>query len=438
MKWLVVGAGSAGCVVARRLLDAGNDVSLVEAGPPLRRANVPPAIDGNDSFAAVAVPGRTQDGLVARRTLAGLRTPYLRGRGEGGSSAVNSMVALRGDARLYESWGWADTDEAFARVLVPTQRPHPEEVGRLTRLLLDADERAETAPLTRRDGRRVTSAEAYLWPVQHELHVHTDVMVDRVVFDETGAATGVLLADGALLSGDAVAVCAGAIHTPAILLRSGVDADGVGRGLNDHPAGAFTLLLRDPSRAGGLTTSGLLDLDPIQVLPVDHLGPGSPTNLAVLLVALMRPSPGSGSIRLASDDPAVHPRVDLDLLTAEHDLDRLSEAVETVLELLTSPGIAAAVESVFIDDIGTPVGALESRDAIAEWLRRRGADYVHASSSMAHALGDFGTVAGHERLVVADASAFPSIPNVNTHVPTMMLAERFVQRWIENDATANT
>lgn len=438
MKWIVVGAGSAGCVVARRLVDAGHQVVLIEAGPALRPTKVPTAISGDDSFAALASPGRVHVGLTARRTRDGERTLYLRGRGEGGSSAVNSMLALRGDTSLYESWGWAHVDDAFSRVLVPIERPRRDELGRLARVLLDADDRAEVAPLTRRGGRRVTAAEAYLWPVQQRFTAQPDAPVDRVEFDQSGAAVGVRLADGATIDGDAVAVCAGAIHTPAIMLRSGVDGDGVGSGLQDHAAAALTLQLRGQSGASGLTTSGLLDIDPLQLLPVDHLGADAPPDLAVLLVALMRPAGASGSVRLASDDPAVHPHVDLDLLGDDGDMRRLCKGVEVALELLASSPFAAAVEAVFIDDVGTPVAALDSRAAITDWLRRRGADYVHASSSMARALGDDGAVLGHERLVVADASAFPSIPNVNTHLPTMMLAERFVERWIDIDARLDT
>ncbi len=434
MKWIVVGAGSAGCVVARRLVDAGHHVVIVEAGPALRPTTVPPAIDGADSFEALASPGRVHTGLIARRSQAGERTPYLRGRGEGGSSAVNSMVALRGDVQLYESWGWTDTGAMFERVLVPIERPRRSEIGRVARLLLDADDRARPAPLTRRAGRRITTAEAYLWPVLPALTTMPDAPVDRVEFDGSGAAVGVRLADGTRVDADAVAVCSGAIHTPAILLRSGLTDRGVGTGLSDHPAAALTLQLRDPSGASGLTTSGLLDLDPLQLLPVDHLGGAAPPDLAVLLVALMRPQSASGTVRLASDDPSDHPLVDLDLLADDRDVERLCDGVAVALELLRSPPFDAAVNALFIDDVGTSDAALDSRSAIADWLRRRGADYVHASSSMAGALGDHGRVSGYERLVVADASAFPSIPNVNTHLPTMMLAERFVQEWIDTDA----
>lgn len=431
MKWVVVGAGSAGCIVTRRLVDGGHEVVLVEAGPSLRRGAVPPSISGDDSFAALAEPGRTHRGLMARRTVSGPLVPYHRGRGEGGSSAVNSMVALRGDPRLYESWGWDDAPEMFDRVLVPVARVRSDEIGRLGRVLLDADPRAEVTPLTRRDGRRVTSAEAYLWPVQERFTSMPGATVDVVQFDPAGCATGIRLADGMRIDADAVAVCAGAIHTPAILLRSGVIDHGVGSGLMDHPAAAITLRLRDPAGANGLSATALVDLDPIQFLALDHLGPDASPDLAVLFVALMRPVGVGGSIRLASDDPVVHPTVDFDLLGDERDVARLCDGVEAAIQLVGSPAFAAAVESVSIDDVGTSIDALGDRSAIETWVRRRGADYVHAACSTATALDDHGQVRGHERLLVADASAFPSIPDVNTHLPTMMLAERFVQHWLD-------
>ena len=227
MKWVVVGAGSGGCVAARRLCDAGHRVVLVEGGPALDPGGVPPAIDGDDCFAALEVEGRIYDDLMARRTAGGPEARYLRGRGVGGSSAVNAMVAFRGDPARYHSWGWDDVEAAWARCLIPVERPEDRELGRTDRLLLEADHDAEIAPLTRRAGRRVTSAEAYLWPLRaHQVdrfEVRTEEAVDRVSFDGGGAATGVVLSNGDVIGADAVVLAAGAIHTPAILQRSGVD-----------------------------------------------------------------------------------------------------------------------------------------------------------------------------------------------------------------------
>jgi choline dehydrogenase-like flavoprotein len=346
------------------------------------------------------------------------------------------MVALRGDPELYRSWGWHDTNAAWAELALPEEEAGEAELGAVDRALLAAAPDAERARLTRRRGRRVTSAEASLWPAlgRSNLDVVAESPVDRVVFDARRA-VAVRLANGEMIAADRVVLAAGAIHSPAVLLRSKVDTPGVGSGLQDHPSKPLTLQLFEGSvgSPGDLVVGALLQRDPWQFLPMNHLGSAAP-GFGLLLTALMRPHGRAGRVRLASDDPTVDPLVEFALLEDPRDVESLVAGVRDALELLSAPAFREIVEEVFIDDLGTTAAALTSDDSIERWVRGGVGDYVHASSSCAMGTvvdGD-GRLVGYEGLYVCDASVFPSIPDVNTHLPTTMLAERLCARWLRS------
>lgn len=418
-RWVVVGGGSAGCVVAGRLAARPEtEVVLVEAGPG---TSIDPISDS--FFDALAAPGRTYPDLMATRVAGQPPTRYQRGRGLGGSGAVNAMVALRGGPFIADH-------------LLPIEEPSVAELGRIDRALLAAAPDAIVAPLTRRDGRRVTSADAYIGvdgstPVE----ILAETIVDRVLFADSSPtrrrATGVVTADGTTIDADRVVIAAGAIHTPAILLRSGVGLPGIGVGLQDHPSAPITLALgpddiADPS---SLVVGSLLARHPIQILPMNHLG----THLAdygLLLAALMSVE-SRGRVRLADPDPMSDPIVEFDMLSHPADVAGVVAAVRVALDLLETDPFRAVVEAAYIDEHGTTTSALGDDATIEAWIRSHVGDYVHAASTcrIGDVLDDDCRVIGHDDLMVCDASVFPRVPEVNTHLPVVMLAETMVARW---------
>lgn len=263
--YVVVGAGSAGCVIASRLSeDPAVSVILVEAGNAGPRALVAtPA-----GMRYLMTHKRASWGYVAEAdpTINGARRPWPRGKVLGGSSAINGLVYLRGDRRDYDAWaeagctGWSfnellpyfmrsegfegdppgQSHGTFGPMSVSRQRsPH-----RLTANFLEGcaelgipeiedycggDQEGAFLPLTnQRRGKRSSSAEAFLSIARgrRNLRIITDCEVEKVVV-AGGRATGVTLRrrDGTALelaAGREVVLSAGAIGSPAILMRSGI------------------------------------------------------------------------------------------------------------------------------------------------------------------------------------------------------------------------
>jgi len=433
-RWVIVGAGSAGCVLANRLSASANrSVVLLDDGPALDTAQVPPAISGPSFFEAMAEPGRMHDGLLATKVRGQPTTLYQRGRGIGGSSIVNAMVALPGSSTLYDSWGWTDAEQAFSNVLVPRTIADVSEVGAVDRALRTLG--AEPARLTRTNGKRISSASAYLAPVasRQNLRVCSDSEVHRVIV-QAGRATGVQLVDDTILTADRVVVAAGAIHSPALLLRSGISTPGIGSGLQDHPSAVFTLQLRPEVSQDqrGLPIGSVLHREIsgslVQLLPMSHLGPSAEVaGFGALMAALMNPVGSEGNVTIDADGAPV---IDFAFLQNQRDVDGLRTAAVLALELLEQPAFAEIVSQVYIDDQGTMVSQLIDDQAIDAWLRRCCGDYVHATSTcaMGTVVDDHFAVVGYQDLFVCDASVFPTVPDANTHLPTTMLAERFALR----------
>lgn len=288
--YVIVGGGSAGCVLASRLSeDPQVQVALIESGPV-------------DTSAFIHCPG----GLAAISRLpfaqglqavpqAGLdgRTGYQpRGRVLGGSSSVNAMCYVRGQPQDYDvwaqwgntGWGWADVLPYFRRAehneryfnawhgqngplnVADLQQPNPfsrhfVQAGVQAGFVSNPDfngaaqEGVGLYQVTQRQGERCSAAKAYLTPHlgRPNLTVLTDTRVDRVLI-ENGVARGVQGVRGhetlTVQAVREVVLSAGTFESPALLMRSGIgpgahlqslgipvlhDLPGVGHNLHDHP-----------------------------------------------------------------------------------------------------------------------------------------------------------------------------------------------------------
>jgi choline dehydrogenase-like flavoprotein len=305
--------------------------------------------------------------------------------------------------------------------------------------------------LTIRDGRRVSTNDAYLEPARDRpnLAVRGGVLVDRIVLDGRRA-VGVLSAAGEQIEAREVVVSAGAIHSPAVLLRSGVGVgDGlpVGANLREHAATpGFEVALRREGRlevAGGPAmcsllrhTSGLVEEGPndLQVIWFNSTD-ATEAGLARgrLIGAVMRVH-SQGEVRLRSDDPQDDPVVDFRMLADERDLGRLRDVVRRTLAVVRHSAVASIADGVMAGR--TSIDELDSDAQIDAWLLAGVGDYVHAAGSCR--MGQAGDpaavvdtdlrVLGYEGLRVCDASVMPDVPKANTHLTTVAIAELLAAR----------
>ncbi len=410
-------------------------VTLLEAGIDHHSADTPPEITGPSFVAAKDLPGRTWPSLVATRAIGQEPRVYTRGRGIGGSSAINAMIALRGLPADYDEWasrfgcqgwGWHELRPCFERSALVLHRARRAEWGAINTAIAAAVPASAGGVLLTRgvDGRRVSVSDAYLEParIRPNLEVIGDALVDTVLF-ERRRAVGVRLADGREIDADTVIVSAGAIHSPAVLLRSGVDTPGVGENLHDHPSFPIGLIRKEPAALGALAVATVATLssgigpqgvDDLQLLPLEHVDATMP-ELGMLMAAMMR-SHSRGRVRLASDDPSSDPVVEFDMLSDDRDSAPMNAAIDAAERALAHPAFAAVVDVVPYD---------RSPDGVRAAL----GDYVHAAGTCAMGTVVDSTcgVIGYESLLVCDASVMPQVPRANTHWPTVAVAERLAQ-----------
>ena len=411
-SWLVVGAGAAGCVVAARLSEnPANDVVVLEAGHDHGAA--PVATDLGPFFDD---PARIRDDATVIRRPGDAPTLYRQGLGLGGSSLINGSIVVDapgGDVRHGH--------------LLPLEEPWA--LGGIGAALLGAADDAAPLLLVRHDRARVTAADAYLRPVldRPNLAVVPDSLVERLLRDGrhiVGAAAN----DGREFVADRVVCSAGAIHTPALLLRSGIDTPGIGEGLQDHPALAIALdLASGATDPAAPATTVSIERPGRQILAVNHL-PGAPA-MGVLMAGL---TSVTSTGRVTLPDPDGPPLVELHQLDTTHDLDGLTTVAMEALDLLDHPAMWSAVTEAYVDDAGTPAAAIAGdRDAVRAWLPDHPSGFHHVSAScrMGVVTDEHGAVRGYDGLYLCDASVFPGVPVTNPYLSVIRLAERLTAGW---------
>jgi choline dehydrogenase-like flavoprotein len=504
--YVIVGAGSAGCVLAARLgEDRDVRVAVIEAGPP----DSEPVIHMPLAFRQLQ-ESRFDWGLWSEREpgLADRRDLLPRGRVLGGSSSLNCMIYIRGNRADYDGWaamgfgGWAyeevlpyfrraednERGESYYHgvggpLTVSDGRSMQPLVGACIEAAVDAgispnddhngplQEGAGWFQLTQRNGRRCSTAVAYLHPAveRGNVEVLTDTLATRILL-ETGRAAGVeILRNNELQTVRAereVIVCAGAYHSPHLLLLSGIGpADElralsiepkldlpVGKNLHDHPFVGIVWLTEQESLRTAMTpenlalferegrgplTSGFSEggafirTRPGLVAPdiQFHFGGGAapretadppiPHDGFTIFPTLLSPT-SRGQVTLRNRLPHAKPRILHNYYATEDDRRSVIDGTRVALEIASRP----ALRKLHKADWAVPES--DSDTDILAFAR-------HNTRTIFHPVGTcaMGTVVdaelrvhGVERLRVVDASVMPTVPRGNTNAPTIMIAEK--------------
>ena len=442
---IIVGGGSAGAVLAHRLsADPAKRVALLEAGPDTPPEQVPDII--LDSY-----PGRAY--FDPRFHWPELRvynrspevdpsvqpSRFEQARVMGGGSSINGQFAVRGMKEDYDEWeemglkGWShagllpylnklERDQDFSGEghgsagRIPVRRLFPEDWGGFSRAALAAmqedglplaqDVNGDDAdgcypvPLSNQYGRRVSTAIGYLDSAtrrRSNLAIHAETLVTRILVED-GLARGVeAVRDGRTVRFDAqeTIISAGALHSPALLLRAGIgpaehlrshgievvaDLPGVGSNLLEHASLSVAAHLKPGARVpagqrrhiyfGARFSSGLQGCPPgdMLLMPTNSAG-WHPLGQAMgTMLLVVNKSYSRGTVRLHTPSPHDEPRVDLNMLSDERDLVRLIDGFRRLYAIMESGAVRDQVTMWFLAGYSDAVRRLMVPSA-GTWLK---------------------------------------------------------------------
>ncbi|MEW2383581.1 GMC family oxidoreductase N-terminal domain-containing protein [Micromonospora sp. NPDC047707] len=502
--YVIVGAGSAGCVLAARLSeDPDVRVCLIEAGPADTAQNVHvPVAFGRLFRTQLDWDYDTHDEPHLNR-----RRIYLpRGRVLGGTSSINTMIYIRGHRSDFDGWdqpGWrydellpyfkrSEDNERGESAYHGVGGPLAVSEGRarnpMSAAFVAAAQEAGFGAnddfngaeqdgfglfqLTQRDGRRCSTATAFLHPAadRPNLTVETNLQVHRVLV-ENGRAVGVvgqrLGEDVEIRAEREVVLSAGAYNSPQLLMLSGIgpaalltalglpvvlDQPQVGQNLQDHVlvpliyahSHPVSLLAADtpehleqfmtegrgPLTSNGPEAGGFVRIrDGLPAPDVEFLaapvmfadnGLGTPTDHALSYGPSMLAPRSRGSVLLALDDPTAKPKIIHNYFAEESDLDDAVAALRIGLDIARQPALSPYTERPYRPS------ASESDADLRDYVRRYAHSIYHPAGTCAMgAVVDAELrVLGVDGLRVADASVMPRLVSGNPNAATIAIGEK--------------